>query len=139
MVGSRTDLEGASVADLFAGSGAMGIEALSRGAAAARFVDTGAEATRAIEANLKTTGLSGDVVRADVVRHLREQSVRFDVAFADPPYAWDGWGELFEVLAADLLVTESNRPIEPAEGWRVLKVSRYGDTVVTLAENAGAC
>ena len=88
------DLRGARFLDLFAGSGAAGIEALSRGAAHATFVERDRAAITAIEANLARTGLRGDgratIVRADVLAWLRDpvrrrgQSV--DVAFVDPPY-----------------------------------------------------
>lgn len=144
MVGSRVDLEGARVADLFAGSGAMGIEALSRGAAEVLFLDSGAAAVRAIESNLNATGLNAtslafSVIRADVLGHLLTNRQHFDAAFVDPPYAWDGWAELFDCLDAGLVVAESDHPLEPDGRWRVLKVARYGDTVVTLAQRAGAC
>ncbi len=139
MVGSRVDLEGARVADLFAGSGAMGIEALSRGATEALFLDSGAAAVQAIESNLSTTGLAGRVIRGDVLGYLRTNPEHFDAAFVDPPYAWEGWAELFECLDAGLVVAESDQPLEPGGQWRVLKVARYGDTVVTLAQHAGAC
>ena len=86
------DLEGAQVLDLFAGSGAGGIEALSRGASTATFVDKSQEAAAVIDANLHATGLAGPgaaVVRWDVVRWLAEPNVgtRFDVVLVDPPYA----------------------------------------------------
>jgi 16S rRNA (guanine966-N2)-methyltransferase len=86
------DLPGARVLDLFAGSGAAGIEALSRGAAAATFVDSDRDAIRAIEANLARTKLAGDratVVRSDAIAWLesRMAGIQFEVAVADPPYA----------------------------------------------------
>lgn len=133
MVGSRTSLEGGHVADLFAGTGAMGIEALSRGAAVATFVDRDPEAAATIRANLAATGVEGGtVVRADVLRFLHT-APGFDIAFVDPPYAFDRWGELFGLLRARLVVAESDRVIDPGEGWEVLKTRRYGSTVVTLA------
>lgn len=133
MVASRVDLDGLVVADLFAGSGAMGIEALSRGAAEALFVDETAAAVQTVKENLATAGFEGSVIRADVARHLRSASLRFDVVFADPPYAWDGWQELFDCLDTTLVVAESDRELDPGPAWQVLKVRRYGDTVVTLA------
>ncbi|HKG56692.1 MAG TPA: 16S rRNA (guanine(966)-N(2))-methyltransferase RsmD [Candidatus Limnocylindrales bacterium] len=84
------ELREARFLDLFAGSGAAGIEALSRGAAAAVFVEKDAGAARTIEENLRRAHLDrGRVVRADVVRWLRGDAAAepFDVAFADPPYA----------------------------------------------------
>src|ERR671914_498164 len=81
-------LEGARVLDLYAGTGALGIEALSRGAAEATFVDRSAEATRTITANLDKTHLtdSARVVRGDVVRFLRGPGDPVDLVFLDPPY-----------------------------------------------------
>jgi len=86
------ELPGAGVLDLFAGSGAGGIEALSRGAASAVFVEKDQEAAAVIDANLRATGLAGPtvaVIRWDVVRWLAEPSVddAFDIVLVDPPYA----------------------------------------------------
>mgnify|MGYP005764562495 FL=1 len=81
-------LEGRRFLDLFAGSGQIGIEALSRGAAQAVFVDASKESVRVVEKNLASTGL-GDrakVVTADFAAYLRACRDRFDVAFLDPPY-----------------------------------------------------
>ena len=86
------EIQGAEVLDLFAGSGAAGIEALSRGAAAAIFVEKDQQAAAVIDANLRATGLAGPgaaVVRWDVVRWLAEPNVdtAFDLVLVDPPYA----------------------------------------------------
>jgi 16S rRNA (guanine966-N2)-methyltransferase len=86
------DLGGARVLDLFAGSGAGGIEALSRGAESATFVEKDQGAVSVIEANLQATGLAGvaaTVIRWDVVRWLAEPNAgqRFDLVLVDPPYA----------------------------------------------------
>ena len=86
------EIQGAEVLDLFAGSGAAGIEALSRGAATAIFVEKDQQAAAVIDANLRATGLAGPataVVRWDVVRWLAEPNVdtAFDLVLVDPPYA----------------------------------------------------
>ena len=81
---------GASVLDLFAGSGAYGIEALSRGAAEAVFVDDHAKSIEAIRLNLSRTKLVGKVIRDDVFRFLKRQDERYRLVFADPPYALKG-------------------------------------------------
>jgi 16S rRNA (guanine(966)-N(2))-methyltransferase RsmD len=87
------DLAGANVLDLFAGSGAAGIEALSRGAASATFVERDARTVRVIEANLERTGLAttARVIRADAVPWLTDASsldeAPFDILIVDPPYA----------------------------------------------------
>lgn len=84
------DLEGARIADLFAGAGSLGIEAVSRGAARATFVERGAEALKAIRRNLETTGFAGrsDVVAANVIAYLDSRPRGpFDIVFCDPPFA----------------------------------------------------
>ncbi len=135
-LGSLGAVTGATVLDLFAGSGAMGIEALSRGAARTTFVDEDIAARRAIEANLATCGLaeSATVLAKPVERFVREaRDRRWDLALLDPPYDYDGWPELLLDLPADLAVLESNREVEPPFGWEVLRAKRYGRTHVVIA------
>ena len=136
-LGSALDLQGARVADLFAGSGALGIEALSRGAASAVFVDEDGAARRAIAANLASTGLAdraevrgGDAVAAAAVLG------RVDLAFCDPPYRFDGWDRLLAVLDAAFVVLESDRDLELGPNWELVRRKRYGSTVVHFAEPA---
>lgn len=126
---------GASVVDLFAGSGALGIEALSRAAARAEFVDTSSEALAAVRANLATLGLGdrAEVRRGDAL--VRAASGTWDLALADPPYSFDRWEELLRVLDACVVVIESDRTIEPPPRWEVLRSRRYGGTVVTIARS----
>lgn len=140
-LGSRRSLDGATVLDLFAGSGALGIEALSRGAARAVFVDEDAGAVSCVRNNLAATGLAA---RAEVVRQRAQtwldsaagqESV--DVAFCDPPYAFDDWDGLLGALRARLVVIESDRFVE-APGWDVARQRRYGTTFVTFAEPSSA-
>jgi len=141
MIRSRRAVEGATVADLFAGTGALGIEALSLGATSVTFVDRDAEAIRAIRANLASTGL-GDaedqgrvrVVRSDVLRWLEGHGDEpFDLALCDPPYGFEAWDEVLERLGAALAVLEADRQLPLGAGWETLKTKRYGGTVVTLA------
>lgn len=130
-------LQGATVLDLFAGSGAMGVEALSRGAAHVTFVDHDGEARAAIAQNLAACGLGaeGEVVSASVERFISDAGDRsWDLALIDPPYAFDGWPELLLNLPARLAVLESNREIEPPFGWEVLRTKRYGRAHVVIAE-----
>ena len=128
-------VEEATVVDLYAGSGAMGIEALSRGAASATFVDDDAKAVAAVKANLAATGLEGTVVRDDVLRWLQRVPTRFDLALLDPPYALDdeGWAAVLGALDAEVAVLESGREVALPEPWRVLRSKRYGGTVVVIA------
>jgi len=134
-LGSLGAVDEATVLDLFAGSGAMGIEALSRGAARATFVDSDIEARRAIEANLAACGLSGaaEVVAGPVERFLAgAQQRRWDLALLDPPYDYAGWPELLLDLPAAMAVLESNRAVEPPFGWEVVRSKRYGRTHVVI-------
>src|SRR5689334_16902428 len=89
-LGSLDAVEGAVVADLYAGSGALGIEALSRGASEATFVESSAAARSVIETNLAATdfGDRATVVTGDVLSHLRATDDRYDLVLADPPYAF---------------------------------------------------
>jgi 16S rRNA (guanine966-N2)-methyltransferase len=123
----------ATVLDLFCGSGALGIEALSRGARSATFVDSDPGAISAVRANLASTGLAdGEVVRADAVRWL-SGSGEFDLALVDPPYSFNGWDDVFSRLRADVVVAESDRELEMPSPWLIVRVKRYGGTVVHLA------
>jgi 16S rRNA (guanine966-N2)-methyltransferase len=137
-LGSLGAVQDAAVLDLFAGSGAMGIEALSRGAARVTFVDQDLAARRAIEANLAACGLAGaaEIVAAPVERYLAgaAQQRRWDVAILDPPYDYDGWPEVLLELPADLAVLESASPIDPPFGWEVVRSKRYGRTYVVIAQ-----
>jgi 16S rRNA (guanine966-N2)-methyltransferase len=129
-------IENATVADVFAGSGALGIEALSRGAAAATFVESDGLAVAAIETNLAATGLASAVtavVRADALAWCRSVSEPFDLAFVDPPYAFDAWSELLRHLPARTAVLESAHEIELGGDFVLHRVYRYGGTLVTVA------
>ena len=123
----------ATVADLFAGSGAMGIEALSRGAASCTFVEREQAALRAIRDNIATLGLAArsTVVAGDALDHARRAG-RIDLALADPPYEWDRWDELQARLDAGTLVAESSSEVVPIAGWETVRARRYGRTFVTV-------
>ena len=123
----------ATVLDLFCGSGALGIEALSRGAASATFVDNDRAALDVVRANLAVTGLDGgEVVRADAVRWL-DGDAAFDLALVDPPYSFDEWDAVFSRLRARVVVAESDRDVDIPSPWVVIRQKRYGGTVVHLA------
>ena len=79
-------VDGLRVLDLFAGSGALGIEALSRGAASATFVDSSSQAVAAVRRNLEALGVEGEVGRRDALRWLAGAEGPYDLVFADPPY-----------------------------------------------------
>lgn len=140
MLESRGGVVGTAVLDLFAGTGALGIEALSRGAVRAVFVDSSPAAAGLLHENLAVTGFAdrAAVERVDVLRFLaRDAAAGFDLVFADPPYAFDAWGDVFSGVGDALVVAESDRPVAPPEGWEVLADRRYGSTVVTLARRKG--
>jgi 16S rRNA (guanine966-N2)-methyltransferase len=131
-------VDGMTVLDLFAGSGALGIEALSRGAGHCTFVDPARPALDAVHANLAATGLAAraEVVAATAEAYLARRAAGVDLALCDPPYAYEAWPDLLAALPADLVVCESDRPIDPGEGWRVVRTRRYGGTVVTFGRTS---
>jgi 16S rRNA (guanine966-N2)-methyltransferase len=131
---------GARVLDLFAGSGALGIEALSRGAAHATFVDDAGAAIRAVEANLKTVRTAAEVRRTDALRFLgaaRDRGAQYDLVFLDPPYrqAERLAPALSEALPAVLApgavaVAESDRRAPLDLTLPLHDERRYGDTLI---------
>ena len=144
---SRGAVVDADVLDLFAGTGALGIEALSRGARRAVFVDQSADAIDLVEQNLRSCDLEdrSRVVKADGLRWLTTTEDRWGLVLLDPPYPFDGWADLLVGLAGRVdgpVVAESDRQIVPGPGWHAESCRRYGSTVVTLllpeAEAAGA-
>ncbi|HPU38781.1 MAG TPA: 16S rRNA (guanine(966)-N(2))-methyltransferase RsmD [Microthrixaceae bacterium] len=152
-LGSMDALHDANVVDLFAGSGALGIEALSRGAAHVTFADTSRTATDAIEANLRTVGCAdaATVLRRDAFAVLSGGVVAMggpvDLVLADPPYAFDRWVELATALVPALadgavVVAESDRPLGDelvgVLGGAIPKERRYGGTVVTMMTFQGS-
>jgi 16S rRNA (guanine966-N2)-methyltransferase len=144
---------GARVLDLFAGSGALGIEALSRGASSALFIEQDGPSISAIEKNLAKTKLTGQARQQDVFRFLRGASFPeggFHLIFADPPYEQTESGERFtEKLLTDhvlpqLLLPEGVFVLEkrPSESvgespiWRIARRKTYGATEVLFLQHA---
>lgn len=130
-------IEGSAVLDLFAGSGALGIEALSRGAERCTFVEHDRDALEALATNLARCRAEGaQVRRGDAVALLAsgELDGPWDLALVDPPYAFDGWNDLLSALQADLAVCEAGAPVAPPEGWVVAREKAYGGTVVTILQ-----
>jgi 16S rRNA (guanine966-N2)-methyltransferase len=132
----------AKVVDLFAGSGALGIEALSRGAASCAFVERDRRALDAIRQNIatlelgdRTSVISGDVMTAVVAMR------NVDLVLADPPYDFENWPRLLEILVSVLapggvVVAESGREIKALEGWEILRSKRYGRAWVAFLQRA---
>jgi len=135
---------GARVLDLFAGSGALGIEALSRGASSVIFVEGDRESVEAIEKNLAKTKLKGRIQRQDVFDFLRQRSnaEKFEIIFADPPYETVHHREsdtekllnnesLPQLLEPDGIFVLEKRPSETISDlklWRVIRQKTYGAT-----------
>ncbi len=133
-LGSAGVLDGAIVADLFAGTGAVGIEAISRGAAHCTFVERDRNALRALEENIDTLDI-GDrsrVLRSDATQAAATLDV--DIVFADPPYDFGGWDALIAKLRADFVVAESGRALGEQPGWNITRSKRYGRTWVSFLE-----
>ncbi len=138
----------ARVLDLFAGTGALGIEALSRGAASALFVEQNAAAVRAIEQNFIRTKLRGRVRRGEVFAFLESfvPNERYDIVFADPPYEKTKSGgeftrlllenqKLADLLEPDGVFVLEKRPEETMAAstlWKVARAKKYGATEVLL-------
>jgi len=138
---SRVDLDDCRVVDLFAGTGAYGIEALSRGAEHATFVDKDRRAVELIRRNIESLGFDdrATVLQADSLAWVQRSPVIVpDVVFCDPPYVFDAWSDLLTPLQADLVVVESDSPIDLPEGWVAIRTKRYGGTVVTLSQQREA-
>ncbi len=136
---------GARVLDLFAGTGALGLEALSRGAVQAVFVDRDAEAVHIIRANVRLLGVvdrvevfHGEVSR--VVKHLVERQSLFDILFMDPPYGKGHIESTLPILGAlahprGLLIAEHPvKELPPAASgdWRHIDTRTYGDTAISF-------
>jgi 16S rRNA (guanine966-N2)-methyltransferase len=132
-------VEDATVLDLYAGSGAMGLEALSRGAASAVFVERDPDAIRAIERNLDKLRLRGTVLRQDGIAVLAGEKRKYDLVFVDPPYEMytDLQPQLARylpaVVAADgVVVVETDARIEPDLPLEQRTSRKYGSARVTV-------
>lgn len=143
---------GARILDLFAGSGALGIEGLSRGAASAVFVEEDRQSIAAIEKNLSKTKLKGGVRQEDVFDFVRRTAGKetFTIVFADPPYEQTKSGERFtEMLLANealpnllepdgtfVLEKRPSETLPDMKRWRLLRQKTYGATeVLFLAQS----
>jgi len=126
-------IAGATVADLYAGTGAYGLEALSRGAGRVIFVEQHRSALAALATNVESLGFAAaaTIVRDDVGRWLA-QAPAVDVVFVDPPYDFDGWSDLLIRVRSRLVVAETSRSITVPDGWELVKERVYGATVVSV-------
>jgi 16S rRNA (guanine966-N2)-methyltransferase len=135
-------VDGATVLDLFAGSGAMGLEAMSRGAASVTFVESDRDACRTIDRNLEKLGVKGaTVVQQDVLQALSTDRRSYDLILSDPPYGYEQQSRLapylVQALAPDgLLVYETGVREEPAIEDLSVRTSRtYGSARLTLFQH----
>jgi 16S rRNA (guanine966-N2)-methyltransferase len=148
VLAARLDLTGLSVLDLYAGSGALGLEALSRGAAAAVFVESDQRAAAVIAQNISTLAVTGATVRRGVVAEVLAAGAArpVDLVLADPPYEVPG-AEITAMLAAldaggwvspgTVVVLErasSGPPVSWPDDWTGWRARRYGDTRLEMAE-----
>jgi len=138
-------VDGASVLDLFAGTGALGIEAISRGARSAVFVERDAAVSRVLRANLDALGIAGELAqlrRVDVLEALQSARARqetYDLVFIDPPYEQaHAWGPELSAMLPSLLrpdarvVVESDRRAPLELEVALEREKRYGDTSITI-------
>ena len=142
---------GARVLDLFAGAGGLGIEAVSRGAASAVFVESNRNAALAIERNLEIAGVTGRVHVQDVFDFLKYATGNFDIIFADPPYEAASGDKAYTNLLLNnpripaLLARPGVFVLEKRPGerlpqhpqWKITRARRYGATEVIFAAHEG--
>jgi 16S rRNA (guanine(966)-N(2))-methyltransferase RsmD len=146
-------VDGCGWADLFAGTGAVGIEALSRGASSVHFAESSGHAARILRQNLASLGLeAGDVAErdaADALRQWDKAGARFDVCFLDPPYRLHGaYGEILRTVSRSALlreggivVAEHEKRFDPGEGEGDLKryrLLRQGESALSFYRRSAA-
>lgn len=143
MLTHRLAFDGARVLDLFAGSGSLGIEALSRGAYHVTFVESNDEAESFIEKNLETMGCEGsaEVIAMDAMQFLRRSREQYDLIFADPPYEYDETATIPPIVFQDkLLKRHGYLLIEHASRLQFIDTplyhagpsKKFGRTIVTF-------
>ncbi len=141
-LGSLGVIRDAKVADLFAGSGAVGIEAISRGAESCVFIERDRSALNALRDNLYALDCEdrSRVVAGDVMALVASLDV--DLVYADPPYGFEAWERLLSVVRAPFIVTESGHELHQElgtpMGFEIVRSQRYGRTWVTFWERMPA-
>lgn len=138
-------LDGKACLDLFAGSGALGFEALSRGAKQVVMVERDRNVVRVLQQNAATLGAERlELVEADALRFVAGDPRRFDVIFVDPPYGLKLLPEILPALASHLgddgvVYAESDAPFEPGAEWRVWRSGKAGQVRYCLLMRADQC
>ncbi len=146
MLATRMEFEGATVLDLFAGSGALGIEALSRGAARATFVETSSAAVDYIEKNLRMLGCENqsEIHETDAMTFVGRGHKCYDLVFADPPYEFSQLQELPMSIFTSALVAPNGYLLiehpttvhyEPTSQYQAGPEKKFGRTLVTFFQN----
>jgi 16S rRNA (guanine966-N2)-methyltransferase len=149
MLVNRLDFDDLAVLDLFAGSGSLGIEALSRGASRAVFVEGDRRAAGFIDRNLEQLGCTdrSDVLTGDATQYIRQARDTFGLVFADPPYAYEATASLPGLLFSRGIVAQDGYLlIEHARGltfqesplYRIGPAKQFGRTVVTFFTTKGS-
>lgn len=146
ILSTRLELEGATVLDLFAGSGSLGLEAISRGATHVTFIEKARPSLEALEKNIRTLGCEdrSTVHQADVFWFLRNAHKPFDIVFVDPPYALETIGTLPAVIAGSGVLRkgsyvvmehsrESSVPV-PEDSFEALR-KQFGQTVLLILKS----
>lgn len=134
MLESRGGLQDLVVADLYCGSGALGIEALSRGAARCYFYDSDAACLAAAKANLEPFKLEGEAIYTRATLPVWTPPADLDLLIADPPYGPLDLASLLKGVTASRVIIENDRHMDAPTGWVVTKTKRYGTTYVTMLE-----
>lgn len=148
VLATRVDLTDARVLDLFAGSGSLGLEAISRGAARVTFVEQSVPSIDALQGNVRALQVSDriEVVRADVFRYLKGNPFSFDVVFADPPYKLDSITTLPDVIGRSgaikpggwmVMEHSSFTPMEPDASMFDVIRKELGQTIVLILQRKG--
>jgi 16S rRNA (guanine966-N2)-methyltransferase len=148
IIAARRDLTGLAVLDLYAGSGALGLEALSRGAASALFVESNPRSATVLARNIKTLGLNGATLRRGAVATVLARGAPYtvDLVLADPPYDLEtaavdavlsdlcihGWVREGSIAVVERAVVSA--PLTWSAGWSASPPRVYGDTRLELAE-----
>lgn len=132
-------LDGAVVVDLYAGSGAMGIEAVSRGAERCIFVERDRDALRALRENIAALKIDdrSTIVTSDVLAWVGAMR-GVDLALIDPPYSFEAWDKLLGLIQVQYALCESAREIPAPNDWTTLRAKRYGRTWSTLLRRSDA-
>lgn len=141
----QMEIPDARILDLFAGSGSLGIEALSRDARTATFIEIDPKAIRVLRDNLTKTGLSGSVLKRDAMTFLRQDDGKYDIIFADPPYTKKLTADILKLVEthdwlgrASFLIIRHHRsePVEPGPYFELYRKKEMSDNVIMILQKS---